>query len=239
MQTHKEASQKLEAYNNNVQNLPKLKHFIENSSNQYAKFLAASALKQILSEYWLKIPLEEKTAIRRYLLNYLMSEATVLSHEKQVVKMMMLLLARITKLGWFDDADIKNGIVPELTKILDQKSAEHRLVGLEALDQLIVEMTYMTKSRNLSLNRRVSLNFRDVALYQIFSNNLKYIASLTHLLQQEVAAGGSNIQSMTLKQLEVCLQTYHKALTFDYVAVLLNETMEDPCQTNVSFCSFL
>ena len=97
----------------------------------------------------------------------------------------------------------------------------------------------MTKSRNLSLNRRVSLNFRDVALYQIFSNNLKYIASLTLVLQQEVAAGGFNSQSMTLKQLEVCLQTYHKALTFDYVAVLLNETMEDPCQTNVSNSSFI
>lgn len=58
--------------------------------------------------------------------------------------MMMLLLARITKLGWFDDADIKNSIVPELTKILDQKTAAHRLIGFEALDQLIMEMTYMT-----------------------------------------------------------------------------------------------
>ncbi len=73
-----------------------------------------------------------------------MSEPTVLSHDKQVVKMMMLLLARITKLGWFDDADIKNSIVPELTKLLDQKIPAHRLIGFEALDQLIMEMTYMT-----------------------------------------------------------------------------------------------
>lgn len=176
-----------------------------------------------------------------------MSEQIVLSHDKQVVKMMILLLARITKLGWFDDGEIKNGIVPELTRILEQKNAEHRLVGLEALDQLIVEMTYMTKTRNLSLNRRVSLSFRDVALFQIFTNNLKYIAGLTQLLQQQIAAGANNMdqQSNTLKQLEICLQTYHKSLTFDYVAVLLNETMEDPCQTNVSVneftisCSFL
>jgi len=154
--------------------------------------------------------------------------------------MMILLLARITKLGWFDDGEIKNGIVPELTRILEQKNAEHRLVGLEALDQLIVEMTYMTKTRNLSLNRRVSLSFRDVALFQIFTNNLKYIAGLTQLLQQQIAAGANNMdqQSNTLKQLDICLQTYHKSLTFDYVAVLLNETMEDPCQTNVSVNEF-
>lgn len=125
-----------------------------------------------------------------------MSEATVLSHDKQVVKMMMLLLARITKMGWFDDADIKNSIVPELTKILDQKNAAHRLVGFEALDQLIMEMTYMTQTKNLSLNRRVSLNFRDVALFQIFSNNLKFVANLTNMLQQEINSG--NFESMML-----------------------------------------
>lgn len=140
--------------------------------------------------------MEEKTAIRQYLLSYLMSEATVLSHDKQVVKMMMLLLARITKMGWFDDADIKNSIVPELTKILDQKNAAHRLVGFEALDQLIMEMTYMTQTKNLSLNRRVSLNFRDVALFQIFSNNLKFVANLTNMLQQEINSG--NFESMML-----------------------------------------
>jgi len=84
------------------------------------------------------------------------------------------------------------------------------------------------------------LSFRDVALFQIFTNNLKYIAGLTQLLQQQIAAGANNMdqQSNTLKQLDICLQTYHKSLTFDYVAVLLNETMEDPCQTNVSVNEF-
>ena len=179
-----------------MQNLPRLKYFIENSANQYAKFLAASALKQLLTDHWHNIQLEEKSAIRRYLLSYLMSESAVLTHDKQVVKMMMLLLARITKMGWFDDPEIKNSIVPELTKILDQKNAAHRLVGFEALDQLIMEMTYMTQTKNLSLNRRVSLNFRDVALYQIFNNNLKYVANLTTLLQQDINSG--NFESLIL-----------------------------------------
>ena len=35
--------------------------------------------------------------------------------------MMMLLLAKIAKLGWFDDGVIKSGIVQELTKILETR----------------------------------------------------------------------------------------------------------------------
>lgn len=86
--------------------------------------------------------------------------------------MMVLLLAKIAKLAWFDDPAIKNGLVPELTEILSIQNAKHKLVGLQALDQLIVEMTYMTKMKNLTINRRVSLSFRDAALGDIFTNNL-------------------------------------------------------------------
>jgi len=35
-------------------------------------------------------------------------------------------------------------------------------------------MTYMTKMKNLTLNRRVSLSFRDAALTDIYKNNLEF-----------------------------------------------------------------
>ena len=35
--------------------------------------------------------------------------------------MMMILLAKIAKLAWFDDPVIKTGLVPELTKIIQIK----------------------------------------------------------------------------------------------------------------------
>ena len=85
---------------------------------------------------------------------------------------MILLLAKIAKLAWFDDADVKNGLIPEVTKLLEMSSIHHKLIGLQALDQIVVEMTYMTKMKNLSLNRRVSLSFRDSALNVIYTNNL-------------------------------------------------------------------
>lgn len=60
----------------------------------------------------------EKVGIKEYLIRYLKSNV-VLTQEKQVVKMMMILLAKIAKLLWLDDPDIKNGLVPELTQILE------------------------------------------------------------------------------------------------------------------------
>ena len=61
-----------------------------------------------------------------------------------------------------------------MSKILMVQNDKHKLIGLQALDQLIVEMTYMTKMKNLTLNRRVSLSFRDAALSIIYKNNLQY-----------------------------------------------------------------
>lgn len=55
-----EADQKLQKFNEDPSNLLKLKFFIERSENPYAQYLAASALKNIFSEYWAKIPMLEK-----------------------------------------------------------------------------------------------------------------------------------------------------------------------------------
>lgn len=153
----------------------KLKFIIESSANPYAQYLAASAVKILLTDHWLKIPGEEKVAIKNYLLNYLMNPNIVQNQspeQRQVVKMMMLLLAKIAKLAWFDDPDIKNGLVPDICKMLVQNNPAHKLIGLQALDQIVVEMTYMTKMKNLTLNRRISLSFRDAALFDIYKNNL-------------------------------------------------------------------
>mmetsp|Transcript_5776 Transcript_5776/g.9206 ORF Transcript_5776/g.9206 Transcript_5776/m.9206 type:complete len:95 (+) Transcript_5776:386-670(+) len=92
--------------------------------------------------------------------------------------MTMLLLARLTKVAWLDDPDIKNEIVPALTEMIGFQDHRHKQIGLQAIEQLIVEMTYMTKLKNLSLNRRISLSFRDTALYDIFEKNLDYTRSL-------------------------------------------------------------
>jgi hypothetical protein len=43
------------------------------------------------------------------------------------------------------------------------------LIGLQAVDELIVEMGYVQKQKTLILNRRVSMSFRDSGLVKIFN----------------------------------------------------------------------
>lgn len=65
----------LKEFTENLANISKLKYFLEHSGNQYAQYLSASALKNLLGDNWNKIPLSEKAAIKDYLLNFLASKA--------------------------------------------------------------------------------------------------------------------------------------------------------------------
>ncbi len=63
-------------------------------------------------------------------------------------------------------------------------SLEHSLIALYAVEQIIMEMTYVLKGKNLTINRRVSLNFRDSALYQIFKQALIFNKEFMEQIQK-------------------------------------------------------
>lgn len=120
VKTQQEASSKLEAFNADTNNIGKLKYFLENSQSTGCQYLSASAMKTMLGDHWRTITPEQKMAIRKYCVDYLRSESLVLSRANYVVRMMILLLAKIVKLGWFDDPEVRNAIVPDLTAIVEQ-----------------------------------------------------------------------------------------------------------------------
>jgi hypothetical protein len=45
-------------------------------------------------------------------------------------------------------------------------------------------MTYILKGKNLTINRRVSLNFRDTALFQIFKQALVFNKEFMEQIQK-------------------------------------------------------
>ena len=47
-----------------------------------------------------------------------MQNIIILDQDAQVVKMLILLLAKIVKLAWFDDPMVRDGIVIDVTTIL-------------------------------------------------------------------------------------------------------------------------
>jgi hypothetical protein len=78
--------------------------------------LAASALKNLLGDNWLKIPIQEKMVIKDYLLGFLANKA--LGCDKQVMRMMILLLARICKLSWFDHPELQT-VITDITQLFN------------------------------------------------------------------------------------------------------------------------
>jgi hypothetical protein len=66
-------------------------------------------------------------------------------------------------------------------------SPNHQLIAMSAINDLILEMSYVSKIKNLTINRRISINFRDNALFQIFkvaqANTKQFTASILQGLQ--------------------------------------------------------
>ena len=75
-------------------------------------------------------------------------------------------------------------IIKEIRDIsLCSHSFEHRLIGLKAIDQILLEMTYKVKKLNPSLNRRISVGFRENELKIIYENNLQTAHHLVDYLK--------------------------------------------------------
>jgi len=99
----------------------------------------------------------------------------------------MMVLAKITKMSWFDHPDLQS-IVQDLFKLF-QVSEKHKLIAFQAINDLIVEMTYVHKVKNLTVNRRISLNFRDSALFQIFKQVIDFVKHYADQISQAQAVG--------------------------------------------------
>jgi hypothetical protein len=107
------------------------------------------------------------------------------SCEQQVLKMVIILLAKVVKMSWFDHPEIQS-VVQDLIKMF-LMSDRHMFIALLAIDDLIVEMSYVHKVKNLNISRRISLNFRDSALFQIFKQCLDLVQQFTDQISTQLA----------------------------------------------------
>ena len=58
-------------------------------------------------------------------------------------------------------------------------SQKHVYISLYVIQDIIVEMSYTHRMKNLTINRRISINFRDLALTEIFKKCLFQVWQLT------------------------------------------------------------
>lgn len=104
-QARQHANESLKQFTDDVSNLQLLQYFVQNSNSKYVQYLSLSALKQLVTENWLKVSSEQLDNIKNYILLYLKEKGP--QAEQQVLKMMMSLLSRIVKKGWVERPEVR------------------------------------------------------------------------------------------------------------------------------------
>lgn len=157
--------------------------------------------------------------------------------------MIIILLAKITKMSWFDHPEIQ-GVIQNLFNLQTMGNERLLLLSLTAIHDIIIEMSYVHRVKNLNVNRRISLSFRDSQLYAIFKQSLQHVDHFinqvsTQQAMQQIAITNQNPMglpersNMMTESLLQALCILERALSFDFTAILLNETLDDPITTNI------
>ena len=69
------------------------------------------------------------------------------------------------------------------------------LISMTTMEELIVEMGYVTRGKNLLAHRRISVNFRDAHLFQVLTKSVDCIKQYS-----ESVLATQAIQSIQLDQ---------------------------------------
>ena len=199
----------LACFSQNTEYISQCQFILDNSASPYAQLFASSSLVKQVTKHTLAAQL--RLDIGNYVVTYLASKGQEL--QSIVTTSLILLLCRITKLGWYDDERFRD-VVKEATKFLAQGFGEHFLIGLKIFNQLVAEMNQSSPGLSLTHHRKTACSFRDLALFQIFQ------ISLTSLQQLQVETADERLR-------EQAIALSLKCLSYDFVGTTLDESSED------------
>uniref|UniRef100_A0A1D1ZXG9 Importin N-terminal domain-containing protein n=1 Tax=Auxenochlorella protothecoides TaxID=3075 RepID=A0A1D1ZXG9_AUXPR len=207
------AEQSLRVFTTSTDYVPHCKTILDVSSSPYAQLLAASSLLKVVTEFTLSN--QVKLDMRTYFLQYLNGRGPTL--EPYVVAVLVQLICRMTKLGWFEDSAYRS-IVEDAGAFLEPRSNDgslaHYMLGLRLLNAMVLEANSPTPHRTLTQHRKVAVGFRDAALYKILQLALGALQRLP----------GMRADNALLEQ---ALRLLVATLSFDFVGTCLDESAED------------
>ena len=200
-----------------AEHIPSCQHILNHSANPYALLLASTALKSLITSHWNNYDTSQHIQIRDYVLNYLAERGTTL--QDFVLKSLVQLLCRITKLGWFDDHKHRE-IVGEVARFLTA-SIDHCVLGLRLYKALVEELNVPISGRTLTQHRKTAVSFRDQCLLEVFQ---KGVTMLQHLAQDAVQGASPEqktaLTAQALELLVMCLQ-------YDFIGTNPDESGDD------------
>ena len=197
------------------EHLLQCKYVLDHSRQPYAQLVAANALKQLLLQSWNQMPPQQRIDFRNYTLSFLANRGV--ECEQFVTQSLVQLIARITKMGWFESDEHRN-ILDEVSKFL-HATPTHLLIGLQLFSQLVAEMNATTNTRSLTQHRKVTGAFRDGPLFQVVTLAL-------HTLTQ-VHSGATSAGELMPRVTEAALQVVLACLSYDFIGTTLDEASEE------------
>ena len=130
-----DAQSRLLSLQTSSSSIPTCQYILDSSSHPYALLVASNSLTRLITTHWNSFSTDQRVQIRNYVLTYLANNPT-LPHF--ISQQLIVLVCRITKLGWFDSEEHRK-LTEELTKFL-VASGEHCVLGLRVLNGLVEEV---------------------------------------------------------------------------------------------------
>ena len=120
--------------------LNRCKLLMDRADSPYSQVLAASTLTKLIGRPNIQLPVEERLALRNYILQYLAQRGPKLPNF--VSQALVTLFGRITKLGWYDFAGKDNQLVfrdvtASIFQFLQEGSAEHSIIGIQVREPVL------------------------------------------------------------------------------------------------------
>eukprot|EP00743_Colponemidia_sp_Colp-15_P003638 GILK01003927.1.p1 GENE.GILK01003927.1~~GILK01003927.1.p1 ORF type:complete len:1093 (+),score=213.84 GILK01003927.1:212-3490(+) len=219
----RQAQQSLQPLLEDSEHFPKLQYLLDNSQSNYTQVVVANALKSQITKHWSNFTPQQRVDIRNYLLAFLAKRGPSLW--PYVITPVIQLIARITKLGWFDEPQHRE-ITQEVTKFL-QATADHCILGLQILTELVSDMNLPTKGRTLTQHRKIAVSFRDHSLLHIFQLSLTTIRQFhLQLVKPAEAAPSSNVAKAPAA-LDWGLRLAKQCLAYDFIGTSSDESSDD------------
>jgi len=213
-----EAQKQLMAIQSDATFITQCQYFMDTTQVSYAQMMASNCLEVLVSQFWNSFSLDEKLQLRDYALTFLWTRAHAL--EEFVLGSVAKLVCRVTKLGWFDRAELRE-IIEKIKSFLES-SIDHYIVGLKLLNSLVDEMNTPTSGRTLTVHRKTAVSFRDNSLFLAFQ------ISITTLQKIKAGAMGVGItDKQQVKMITLALNLAMNSLSFDFIGTNPEESAED------------
>jgi exportin-7 len=207
-----------------------------------------SSLTKILTQFWVSVPPTDRVACRNAVLTFLRARGG--DAELHVLNQTCLLLARMTKMGWFDSSPSDpsmlafhsmsvsgvssptlpsspaiqmpfQDIVSDYQQFWNTGNPQLICISLSGLLEVVAEMNANRTLRSLAKHRRVSMAFRDASLLAILNLSVQ---TLTFIRSGQIPFDSD---TRRLRTLELSLRMCSDCLSFDFIGASYEETSDD------------